>query len=108
MTSLNSLKELELKQKTPVRVLHRRHLATRVRQVYDLELKRTSEDNYFQLDVSTQAGTYIKELVHSDIGRTEPSLRTMLGLPIDIVELDVMSVNLDWPPPIVRNGSVKD
>jgi len=103
--SLNSLKDVELRQKTPIRVLHRRPLATRLRQVHEMELKRTSEERYYELEVSTQAGTYIKELVHGDIGRTEPSLRTLLGVPIDIVELDVMSINLDWPPPVVR---VKD
>jgi len=97
---LNSLKTLELNQRTPIRVLHRRPLATRVRQVYEFELKRTSNERYYQLDLDTQAGTYIKELVHGDLGRTEPSLRTLLGLPIDIVELDVLSINLDWPPAI--------
>ena len=108
ITSLNSMKNIELKQKTPIRVLHRRPLATRLRLIHDVLLKRTPNERYFELEVSTQAGTYIKELVHGDIGRTEPSLRTLLGVPIDIMELDVMSINLDWPPPVVRGMKEKD
>jgi len=108
IASLNSMKNVELRQKTPIRVLHRRPLATRLRQIHDVQLKRTSDERYFELEVSTQAGTYIKELVHGDVGRTEPSLRTLLGVPIDIMELDVMSINLDWPPPVVRVKDVND
>ena len=37
--------------------------------------------------------SYIKEFVHGDLGRTDPSLRTILDVPIDIVELDVMVKN---------------
>ena len=37
----------------------------------------------------TQAGTYIKEFVHGDFGRTVPNLRTILGVQVDIVALDV-------------------
>lgn len=34
-------------------------------------------------------GRYIKEFVHGDFGRTDPSLRTLIDAPIDIIELDV-------------------
>lgn len=33
--------------------------------------------------------SYIKEFVHSDFGRTVPSLRSLLDASVDIVELDV-------------------
>lgn len=49
------------------------------------------------LDIVTQAGTYIKELVHGEFGRTSPSICSMIGQWIDIVALDVMAVELDWP-----------
>lgn len=46
----------------------------------------------------TQAGTYIKEFIHSDLGRTQPSLGSLLSCEADILQLDVMSVALDFPP----------
>ena len=42
----------------------------------------------------TQAGTYIKEIVHGDFGRTEPSLCTLLGCECDILQLDVRDVQM--------------
>lgn len=41
-----------------------------------------------------QAGTYVKEFVHGDFGRTRPSLGGILGCQADILQLDVTSVNL--------------
>ena len=39
--------------------------------------------------VRTEAGAYIKELVHGDLGRTNPSLTSLLGVPVDLIALDV-------------------
>lgn len=41
-----------------------------------------------------QAGTYVKEFVHGDFGRTRPSLGSLLGCQSDILQLDVTAVNL--------------
>ena len=48
--------------------------------------------------VVLQAGTYIKEFVHSDEGRTQPHLASLLGLskPASIVQLDVNHIHLDF------------
>lgn len=43
----------------------------------------------FQLHLTTQAGTYIKEFVHGDLGRTVPNLGEILGCEVDILALDV-------------------
>jgi tRNA pseudouridine synthase 10 len=44
----------------------------------------------FKLDIKAQAGTYIKEFVHGDFGRTQPSLGQLLGgVYVDILALDV-------------------
>ena len=52
--------------------------------------------------IETQAGTYVKEFVHSDFGRTNPSVGSLLGLDIldglSILELDVEAIDLEWPP----------
>jgi len=45
----------------------------------------------FRLSLTTQAGTYVKEFVHGDFGRTTPNLREILNIPdLDIIALDVM------------------
>jgi tRNA U54 and U55 pseudouridine synthase Pus10 len=45
----------------------------------------------FRLKLTTQAGTYVKEFVHGDFGRTSPNLREILGVPdLDIIALDVL------------------
>lgn len=47
----------------------------------------------------TSIGTYIKEFVHGDFGRTTPSLASLLDvMEADILSLDVTSVDLAWPP----------
>lgn len=53
---------------------------------------------HFIIKVKTQAGTYIKEFVHGDFGRTTPNLCILMGRPVDIIALDVDAVELDWPP----------
>ncbi|XP_014613553.1 PREDICTED: putative tRNA pseudouridine synthase Pus10 [Polistes canadensis] len=108
---LNELKNVEIIQKTPIRVLHRRPLTPRVRYIYDMRARwakpqellnlpnaPTDTDNmFFVLDVRAQAGTYVKEFVHGDFGRTKPSLCDLLNTEVDIVALDVTGINLDWP-----------
>jgi tRNA pseudouridine synthase 10 len=48
--------------------------------------------------VVTQAGTYVKEFVHGDLGRTKPSLSDIIGGDVDILALDVLDIHLDFPP----------
>lgn len=93
---LESTKDLVLYQKTPVRVLHRRTAATRERMIYNMRVEPVNSLQ-FKLHLSTQAGTYIKEFIHGDFGRTQPSMRTLLKADCDILSLDVTAVNIDWP-----------
>ena len=92
---LESIKDLELAQQTPIRVLHRRPDANRRRTVYFMEVQPLQrlfdQDNQklFLLKLATQAGTYVKEFVHGDFGRTEPNLTQILGCDVDILALDV-------------------
>ncbi|KAI6172120.1 DNA topoisomerase [Aphelenchoides besseyi] len=90
---LNSMSLITITQPTVVRVLKRRPLHDRPRDILNMNAKRI--DNFhFQLEVATQAGTYIKEFVHGDFGRTQPSLGTLMGLQaneVDILELDVVA-----------------
>ncbi|XP_033823880.1 putative tRNA pseudouridine synthase Pus10 [Periophthalmus magnuspinnatus] len=96
---LNDIKELTLDQKTPLRVLHRRALAVRPRVIHSMS-SEYRDTHHFYLELKTQAGTYIKEFVHGDFGRTKPNMCQLLQTETDILELDVESVDVDWPPPI--------
>ncbi|XP_065691790.1 tRNA pseudouridine synthase Pus10 [Patagioenas fasciata] len=94
---LDDIKELKLDQKTPLRVLHRRPLAVRSRIIHTMKSQYIDE-HHFRLHLKTQAGTYIKEFVHGDFGRTKPNIGSLLNRTADILELDVESVDVDWPP----------
>lgn len=96
---LDDIKELTLDQKTPLRVLHRRALAVRQRVIHTMSAS-FRDPHHFYLRLKTQAGTYIKEFVHGDFGRTKPNLCQLLKMDTDILELDVESVDVDWPPAI--------
>uniref|UniRef100_A0A3P9Q9S6 tRNA pseudouridine synthase Pus10 n=1 Tax=Poecilia reticulata TaxID=8081 RepID=A0A3P9Q9S6_POERE len=85
---INDIKDLTLDQKTPLRVLHRRALAIRQRVIHSMNV-RFVDSHHFYLGLKTQAGTYIKEFVHGDFGRTKPNLCQLLKTDTDILELDV-------------------
>ena len=80
---------LSILQKTPLRVLHRRSLLTRTRYISHVETALLSP-HYFLLRLKTSAGTYVKEWVHGDLGRTTPSVSAILNAQTDILQLDVV------------------
>ena len=82
----------QVQQKTPVRVMHSRSLATREKRVLRLKLTMTNP-RFGVLELDTSAGMYIKEFVHGDLGRTEPSLASLAGCDADILQLDVLDVH---------------
>ena len=78
IAAISSLSGVELSQETPKRVSHRRAAKNRKRKVVSLS-NIIVEDDEIQFSVRCEAGTYVKELVHSDEGRTVPSVRSVLG-----------------------------
>lgn len=89
---VHTLKATQLSQKTPQRVSHRRADKVRKRTVKDIELERLDE-NEAVLNLRCEAGTYVKEFIHGDEGRTEPNLADHLGVEISIDKLDVIEVH---------------
>ncbi len=85
------VKNLPIKQTTPVRVLHRRSWAVRDKVVYRLKAEYINE-HYMHVCLLASAGTYIKEFVHGDLGRTVPSVGSLLETESDILQLDVTNV----------------
>jgi tRNA pseudouridine synthase 10 len=78
-----------IKQDTPERVEHRRADKTREREVYEVSWEKTG-DKEFELTVKAEAGTYIKELIHGDEGRTQPNISDLIGTQAECVQLDVI------------------
>ncbi|KAI9306140.1 hypothetical protein BJ944DRAFT_160427 [Cunninghamella echinulata] len=89
-------------QKTPIRVFQRRGAAVREKTIHSLKMERAEKNtnsHFAVVYMNTQAGTYIKEFVHGDLGRTKPNLATIANVKYaDLIELDVMEVDLQWPP----------
>lgn len=80
---------ITLQQRTPTRVLHRRSSMTREKKIYSVEMELLNE-HWMVVDLVTQAGTYVKEFCHGDMGRTVPNLATLLESDFtDIIQLDV-------------------
>eukprot|EP00981_Chlorochromonas_danica_P012638 scaffold5237_cov170-Ochromonas_danica.AAC.14 len=79
---------LQLVQKTPLRVLHRRSLIDRVRYVYNIHTVLLN-NHFFIMSLDTSAGTYVKEFVHGDLGRTWPNVGSILNSEAQILQLDV-------------------
>ncbi|GLT53036.1 hypothetical protein SLA2020_263330 [Shorea laevis] len=83
-------------QRTPIRVLHRRSPLEREKIIHWMKIERIGgSSQYFLLHLCTQAGTYIKEFVHGDLGRTHPSVGSILGCRAEILQLDVTDVKMD-------------
>ncbi|MFO8012287.1 MAG: tRNA pseudouridine(54/55) synthase Pus10 [Phycisphaerae bacterium] len=83
-----------IRQRTPTRVLRRRSDRTRRRRVRRVDWKRLGPRRV-ELTVRAQAGTYIKELVSGDGGRTRPSVADLLGAGAECAELDVLAIHND-------------
>jgi tRNA U54 and U55 pseudouridine synthase Pus10 len=70
---------LVVKQQTPIRVMHRRTLMTRSKKIHSAATQWISP-HYFMLMITTSAGTYVKEFVHGDLGRTRPNIGELLSV----------------------------
>lgn len=81
-------------QRTPQRVAHRRADLDRERSLRVLELTPHGESTLL-LRVVCQHGTYVKEWISSDEGRTEPSLASLLGVGCRCAVLDVEEILTD-------------
>eukprot|EP00658_Telonema_sp_P-2_P030746 TRINITY_DN23165_c0_g1_i2.p1 TRINITY_DN23165_c0_g1~~TRINITY_DN23165_c0_g1_i2.p1 ORF type:complete len:183 (-),score=66.36 TRINITY_DN23165_c0_g1_i2:130-678(-) len=83
--------ELVVQQKTPIRVLHRRSLMTRPKILHSIKMEFVNS-HWLIVDLHAQAGMYIKEFVHGDMGRSQPSLGSLFGCEANIIQLDVLDV----------------
>tara|TARA_B100000945_G_scaffold101388_1_gene79909 strand:- start:56 stop:1480 length:1425 start_codon:yes stop_codon:yes gene_type:complete len=87
-----SLSGQNINQDTPKRVSHRRAAKTRRRRVTSID-KVSFEGDEVELTLRCEAGTYVKELIHSDEGRTTPSVQSVLGIDCEVIWLDVLEIH---------------
>ncbi len=95
LMALRSLEGKTLLQRTPKRVAHRRADIVRHRKVKHIEaIRRDSGDlKAATLIIRAEAGTYIKELISGDGGRTEPSVSGLLGADAACTRLEVVLID---------------
>ena len=90
--ALNVALSRAIAQRTPARVAHRRSDRVRTRRVVAARVVEAAEGR-FTLDLRTEAGTYVKEWVEGDGGRTQPSLAFLVGVPLKVESLDVLEIH---------------
>jgi tRNA pseudouridine synthase 10 len=88
------LTNVMVKQKTPIRVLHRRADLTREKYIYEVKVKKLSPKKA-EMKIRSQGGLYVKELVTGDEGRTTPSVSEFLENKAKPIKLDVLNVIME-------------
>jgi len=81
----------EIAQRTPQRVSHRRADLIRKRTLHEAS-GQLLDETHADIVVHGDGGLYIKELMSSDEGRTQPSLTGLLGVQSMVTDLDVLEV----------------
>jgi len=79
-------------QHTPDRVAHRRADKDRERWIEFNALEPCADPRQVRVRLSTQHGTYVKEVLSGEGGVTVPSLSSLLGVPCHCKELDVLAI----------------
>ncbi len=92
ITKIESLEGRTILQKTPKRVAHRRANLVRRRKIKKIDFE-TVEGHKAVLLITAEAGTYVKELVSGDDGRTEPSIAGLLSAKVECKHLEVVSID---------------
>ena len=91
---LDKLQSLHIiQQRTPIRVSHRRADKIRQKEVKNIEAEFI-DSKTFEMIIKTEGGLYIKELISSDEGRSNPSVSEVLGTQAICAELDVIEVGI--------------
>ena len=99
INSILSLEGVKLAQRTPERVAHRRADLVRRRTVFEVHqpVIEIMDDGEREIEVTMrcESGTYVKETVHGDSGRTQPSIASLLKAKCEVIWLDVGDIHAD-------------
>ena len=96
---VESLNGLKLAQRTPARVAHRRSDLIRKRTVFEahspfIEVNENGERE-IEFTLRCESGTYVKETVHGDNGRTQPSVSALIKAKCNVLWLDGGDIHAD-------------
>ena len=96
---VEALNGLKLAQRTPERVSHRRADLIRKRTVFEahsafIEVNDDGERE-IEFTLRCESGTYVKETVHGDSGRTQPSVAALIKAKCNVLWLDVGDIHAD-------------
>ncbi len=98
-STIMSLEGTKLAQRTPDRVAHRRADLIRRREVVTVHepTVEVMEDGSTEVEVTLrcESGTYVKETIHGDNGRTQPSVASLLKAKCEVIWLDVGDIHAD-------------
>jgi tRNA pseudouridine synthase 10 len=83
--------KIDVIQKTPLRVVKRRADLDREKTVVIERVGKINE-NEFVLELRTSHGTYVKEFISGDDGRTKPSISSITGARCSCKLLDVVEI----------------
>jgi tRNA pseudouridine synthase 10 len=95
---LEGMEGCVLDQRTPKRVAHRRADKIRKRSVIsvsEIAVKIIDGAPEVEVNLRCESGTYVKETVHGDGGRTNPSVSGLLGARCEVIWLDVADIHAD-------------
>ena len=92
VAKIRAIEGKTLLQQTPTRVSHRRADLVRHRKVKHIEVVNI-DGNKARLIIKAEAGTYIKELISGDKGRTVPSVAGELGIKAECKALEVTMID---------------
>ena len=99
ISTILSLHGVKLFQRTPDRVAHRRADLIRRRDVIDVNkpVVEIMEDGTREVEFTLrcESGTYVKETIHGDSGRTQPSVASLLKAKCEVLWLDVGDIHAD-------------
>ena len=99
MEIMTNLQGCTIAQRTPERVAHRRADKIRKRKVLETSspIIETDEDGNMVAEFSLrcESGTYVKETVHGDTGRTQPSIASLIKAKCVVEWLDVADIHAD-------------
>jgi tRNA pseudouridine synthase 10 len=86
-----ALQDKTISQFTPLRVARRRANMVREKKIHKCKIE-SIDGTMAILTIEAESGTYIKELISGDDGRTRPSISEMIGVPCKVAELDVIEI----------------
>ena len=99
MEIMTNLQGCTLAQRTPERVAHRRADKIRKRKVLETSnpsIEVDADGNMVaEFSLRCESGTYVKETVHGDSGRTQPSIASLIKAKCTVEWLDVADIHAD-------------